>query len=245
MNHPTSQTTSRPVSQTASQEKTDLIFVTGFGDKGVADVLDTLQAEYHWNFRRTAIIPGAPWYRALQSRKKTVSRVCGKIEKLGHKNNIILIGGSYGALLALVAACRRNFKNVLGLILIDGPLDQAVTVVPVKLSHRLYFRHYAGREDLAKEFPRFREKRRRNDESELNEILSKIVTLGTEKDSIVPPLSKKLTDVNHIPLPYKGHRLDTKPVAEILDGILKRIFGTGGSGGTGDETDDDETDSTH
>ena len=213
-------------------ENTDVIFVTGFGDKGVADTLDQLKTGIKpvfdgWTFKQTAIVPGAPYYRALQSPQKTASRVCGKIEKFACTNNIILIGDSYGALLALVAACRRDFQNILGLILIDGPLDPAIDVRPKKIGHRLYQRHYNGRKKLAEEFPRFCARRHRNG---LDRTLSSITTLGTEKDNIVPPLSKRLTGVDHVSLPYNGHGLQTKPVALILNRIFKKIFATSRNG---------------
>lgn len=218
----------------------EIAIVTGFGEKGIE--------HFSTNPSQTVshIIPSAPWHKALLEPEEVIANVTKKLDDIPNEN-LVLIGHSYGALIALVVACRRQLKGILKLGLIDGPLRSDVEVKPAKMAHQIFYKHYRDREHLAKEceeaikqFPA--------------EIVQKILTIGVSQDRIVPPEAKKLrnlTDVrlgaeaidpNHplgtskkekairggtnviIDIPeMTGHRL-TKPKAELYGRIIGNML---------------------
>lgn len=187
--------------------ESDLVLVTGFGDKGVAELATLLNQPD--SFRSVHIVAGVPWYRAWESAKRSSRRISQHIDDIPGDSKV-LIGDSLGALMILVDSVRRGLRGILRLVLIDGPLRHDVDVLPCKPLHRLFYRQYNGRRELAALFPR---KKRHLD-------LSRIVTMGTEEDRIVPPDAKRLDGVAHISLPYAGHSLRPKIVAPLIRKIL-------------------------
>lgn len=209
----------------------DLAIVTGFGDKGIDKLKTKLDAEL--NPRSSKTIPSAPWYRALQHPETVAARVGKEVEKIP-SDDLLLIGHSYGALIALVVACRLKLHNVLKLVLIDGPLSPDIEVVPSRFAHRLFSRHYDYRVKLAEECEWILE----------GLDTSKIITIGSRIDRIVPPEAKRLKgafdtvqmrsdedaqDMDFstgkginivLPKKYATHRLDHK--VDIIADLIKR-----------------------
>lgn len=156
----------------------DLAIVTGFGDKGISELQKELNRELQPATSR--VIASAPWYRAHHHPEEVIAEVTKELD--AQPGNHLLVGHSYGALIALVVACRRELDGILKLILLDGPLRSDVEVKPAKTAHHLFFRHYRERVKLAEEC-----------EEVLQRLATdKILTIATAKDAIVPPESKKL-----------------------------------------------------
>ncbi len=67
--------------------------------------------------------------------------------------NIVLVGRSYGAFIALLASIRMNFQNITRVVLIEGPLHPDVLVAPPMLLPPLMIcdSHYQMRPVLARE----------------------------------------------------------------------------------------------
>lgn len=124
----------------------DLITVTGFGDKGVKELVDKLNTTIAP--KSSTILQGCPWYRALENPDNIIERICSEIDKISPEQ-MVLIGHSYGAIIALAVAMRLKMKNILKLILIDGPLNPHVDVKPTKFAHQLFQRQYNQRVELA------------------------------------------------------------------------------------------------
>ena len=75
------------------------------------------------------------------------------LEKAFENPQIVLVGRSYGAFMALLAAVRMDFEKILKVILIEGPLNPDVTVVPPALLVPLLAcrSHYDARPDVTRE----------------------------------------------------------------------------------------------
>lgn len=211
----------------------DLAIVTGFGDKGIDKLEHELvqQLEPH----SSTVIPSAPWYRAMEHPETVIEQVTEAVDKISG-DNLLLLGHSYGALIALVVACRRKLENILQLILIDGPLGPDHDVVPAKSLHKPFFRHYEYRPTLALEC-----------QKALQSLdTSRVFTISSRHDKIVPPGSKLLQgdfdlvylegdeeietlrmngNGANIVLPgnYAGHGLENriKPVARIIERVVR------------------------
>lgn len=202
----------------------DLAIISGFGDKGMDKLEGSLNDAIP--FDSSTVIASAPWYRALQHPETIVSNVSNELEKMD-SDELVVVGHSYGSLMAL-GACVDGVRHeldriflldrILRLVLIDGPLRSDCDVPPAKMTHNLFFRHYAYRKQLAEKC-----------EKALKDLdTSKIVTIGSQIDRIVPPESKHLDGVHHVILPpeYKGHSINRRIdiVTEItkasLDGVL-------------------------
>jgi len=158
----------------------DIAIITGFGDKGIEELKQDLDLNLRPNSNR--MIASAPWNKSLHSPEQVISDVTQELE-LEPSRNLLLIGHSYGALIALVIACRRKMEGILKLILIDGPLRSDVEVKPAKALHQAFYKHYRDRVRLAEECEAALQNL--NDEN--------ILTIGTANDKIVPPEAKKLT----------------------------------------------------
>lgn len=180
----------------------DLAIVTGFGDKGIEELKNDL--DHNLKPASSRMIASAPWNRALHDPEAVIIDVSLEIESRPSPN-LVLIGHSYGALIALVVACRRRLEGILKLILIDGPLRSDVEVKPAKALHNAFFRHYRERVRLAREC-----------EDMLRHLPhEKILTIGTAKDKIVPPEAKKLPSN-----PIQIH-LTTKEQAQTYKPFMK------------------------
>lgn len=200
------------------------LIVTGFGDKGISEFSDVLRRRFPE--RTTKIIAGCPWHKsfihpdelvtAVQTAIRENSLSCGQ----SATDEIDLIGHSYGALLTLTAACRTRMKGINHLILIDGPLNANVDVSPPKKSttrrivFELFRRQYRHRVRLALEC-----------ESVLAELdTTKIVTIGSSRDTVVPPAAKQIPGIRHITLPpeHRGHGLRSK-IPTLMELINQHI----------------------
>lgn len=163
-----------------TQNNFDLAIVTGFGDKGVKELGQELTASL--KPRSYTTIKGCPWYKALKFPHDLVTDITHDISEL-YSENLLLVGHSYGALLALAYAMRAKMQGILGLVLIDGPLNLNAAVVPTKSAHRWFWRQYMNRPELAELCLK---------ELENLDDASNIITIGSQHDSIVPFETKSL-----------------------------------------------------
>lgn len=155
-----------------------------------------------------------------------IVRLCEILRSTDQK---VLIGHSYGALLALAAACRLEFRNVSNLFLIDGPLRSDVEVPPIR-AFKAFSIHYEHRKTVA-----------RRCEAIIASIdHPRIVAMGSQIDWVVPGGAKflkgnqfawiELSDNNTTipfepsqsynicyPLSYSGHQLSEKRVDLITN----------------------------
>lgn len=130
-----------------SRDNLHLIIVSGFGgDKDIIALEDAIAEKV--NPAHSLIIKGCPPHKAFRHPEGLVADIREKIENAS-TDNILLIGHSYGALLALAASLRMRMKNILKLILIDGPLNIGQPVIPTKLAHYMFKRQYDYRLKLA------------------------------------------------------------------------------------------------
>lgn len=163
------------------QSGPDIGIVTGFiGSKGMDKLMVALEEKIHP--ASCELIPSAPLHKAFLHPEAVIEAVSRQVEALDSRN-LVLIGHSYGALIALVVACRRRLKGISKLFLIDGPLNSHIKVRPSKPLHNLFYRHYANREALAREC----EETLAGLDSSDSE---KIVSIGSGFDNVVPPNAK-------------------------------------------------------
>ncbi len=97
---------------------------------------------------------------------------------------VVLVGHSYGALMAIMAASRMQFEDIVKVIVIEGPLNPDVEVSPpTLLPHlRLCGTHYKARPGLCREA-----------EAVLGTLgTSKVVIIRNTNDSVVPPEAQEL-----------------------------------------------------
>lgn len=87
--------------------------------------------------------------RAVQMIQETIHELEGEFGE----SRVVLIGRSYGAFIALLAAVRMDFQKILKAVLIEGPLHPNVVVHPPALLPPLMTCgvHYKARPDLARE----------------------------------------------------------------------------------------------
>ncbi len=107
------------------------------------------------------------------------------IERQFEEPNILLVGRSYGAFTALLAAIRMNFKKISKAILIEGPLHPDVSVAPPNLLPPLMAcsGHYKARPAFAREAV-----------DRLSELGTSrlVVVQGGREDSVVPTAAQVL-----------------------------------------------------
>lgn len=158
-----------------------LRIVTGFGDKGAGELKKKLDETL--SFESSKIIPTVPWYKAFKSTHKIIDDVSSDLDEVD--GDVLLVGQSFGAFIAMLVAFRRQMERILKLILIDGPLASRVHIKPKKFAHKIFRRHYNAREELAREC-----------EALLEEFstdkLESIITIGAGVDKIVHPKAKLL-----------------------------------------------------
>ena len=135
----------------------------------------------------TTIAPTPPWL-AAENPERSIERAIAMVDEIIAKLDSpegILFGHSYGAFVALLVACRKQFRNNLKIILDEGPLHPDVSVSPPPLFPPLALcaQHYRERPRLAREAI-----------SALHELgTSKILLIqGTREDSVVPNASQAL-----------------------------------------------------
>lgn len=180
------------------QPQREFMIVTGFGDKGIAEFASSLQDVF--SNATISIVPGCPVEKASEKPNILIDHIRSELRK--RIQEVILMGHSYGALLALVAACREKLRGISNLILVDGPLHPNVEVKPVNGFLKQFQMQYSSRVRLALEcletLPSLKTER--------------VVTLGTQNDRIVPGEAKSLPGIRHIKLPekYQGHDLIPK-----------------------------------
>lgn len=173
------------------QPDRDLVIVSGFGNKGGTELEPSLVDAINPAF--SAVLASTHTRTALYNPEIVIRRVTAEMQEKS-PNDRILVGHSYGALIALIVACRTEMHKILKLFLIDGPLRSDVEVEPVGTWLKLFYKHYEAREALALEC----------EEALIGLDLSKIVTIGTGVDNIVSPEAKKLDGLQDIVLPAGG-----------------------------------------
>lgn len=175
-----------------------LIIVTGFGDKGIPELADSLR------IARPALeihtLAGCPPDKAAIHPQEIIGALTDRLEPA--PPYFALLGHSYGALLALAAACRRRMQGISNLILVDGPLRPDVEVNPPQDgSFDRFALQYEHRVDTA-----------RRCMAVIRDLpmttLSRIVTIGNTEDRIVPPEAK------NIPGGLAEHRVLRKPALQ-------------------------------
>lgn len=167
----------------SSVARPDLAILPGFySSKGIRPFQEAFDRKI--NPRTSTIIPSAPAYKALYHPDSIASYVDQEIDKIG-SDKIVLAGHSYGALIAMVVGLRRKLKGILKLILIDGPLNNMRKIYPTRPEHYVFWRHYANRERLVAECEEILATLKA-------ELRSRIVTISSRLDNIVPVRSKQL-----------------------------------------------------
>lgn len=91
--------------------------------------------------------------RAIERAVRMIEEAVRDIEKQFGEPKVLLVGRSYGAFIALLAAVRMNFHNILKAILIEGPLHPDISVTSPNLLPPLMACgvHYKTRPSLARE----------------------------------------------------------------------------------------------
>lgn len=146
------------------------------------------------------------------------------VEQQFGASEVLLVGRSYGAFIALLAAVRRDFKKISRAILIEGPLHPDISVTPPNLLPPLMAcdNHYKIRPTLAREAM-----------DRLGEIGTSrlVVVQGGGEDSVVP------TEAQVIPgdfetIEFLNSRLSNRHTENGARGlIIKLPSHIGGHGG--------------
>lgn len=206
--------------------------VTGFGDTPMIDIFQEA-LEKKVNPQSFEMLMNVPNAEAERHPEAFIELLCKKLHNADQE--MILIGHSYGAILALTAACRLEFRNVSDLFLIDGPLRSDVEVPPIG-AFEMFAPHYEYRTTLAEEC-----------EVSLSSLdHPRIIAMGSKVDWIVPyeakflkgdqfdwielpedtPMSplESLGSSNILyPLSYTGHRLRKRSV-DLVTNIVQWAF---------------------
>ena len=203
--------------------------VTGFGD---TPMIDTFQEalKKKVNPQSFEMLMNVPNAEAERHPEAFIDPLCKKLHDADQ--DMTLIGHSYGAILALTAACRLEFRNVSDLFLIDGPLRSDVEVPPIG-KFEMFAPHYEYRKTIAEEC-----------EAVLSSIdHPRIIAMGSKVDWVVPHEAKFLggdqfhwielpedTSMSPLeglessnivyPLSYTGHRLRKRSV-DLITSIVQ------------------------
>ncbi len=196
--------------------KRDLLIVSGFGSKKVDTLADTFQETEL--FHDIQVMKGCPVWHARTNPHRLITGIGKRLDSFDRP--VTLIGHSYGALLALAAACRREISEIEGLF-INGPLNPEVEVnPPTGQSYDGYFRLFSAHYGL-----------RRTIAQECVDVLSKatpeqkkgLITISSVEDRIVPPGAQELPgilEMRRFPAEIQGHSLNPEKIA-----FIKKILG--------------------
>lgn len=203
----------------------NLVVVTGFS-RPVPDAAKDIQHVRKFiealtekiQFASQRIILGCPQEHAQEHPD---SRIAFIRHAKGEAKNKIIIGFSYGGVLALGEQCEgvKRGEELSDLVLVDAPLNPNVEVTPPKDGRFDAFKYqYESRRSVALRYGAVL--------SELSESeLNKIVTIGTVQDDIVPPEAKYLSGVDHHELPSEitGHGLSPAKIQAIVKFLVARV----------------------
>lgn len=208
----------------------DLLLVAGFAENGedhrVANLLNDRLAP-----RSVSTVAMAPLSHTGKTYEESIGETINSI-----RGETLLVGHCAGALVALAAACRLEFAKILKLILIYGPINSEVEVNAVFPLSLPFLHFYRERLDLLQGCEPILSRADK----------SRIVTIGNQKDRIVPPAATKLSgdyqeiqlsderdltsvqqrDRNkgtHIVLPYEGHMLRGDRL-EFLGDVIEEVM---------------------
>lgn len=207
----------------------DIVVITGFSRptpdavkdiQHVRNFVEALTAKIKFASQR--IILGCPQEHAQDHPSNRIDFIKHAIGEAVRDR--IIVGLSYGGLLALGAECERvkSGGQLSPLVLVDSPLNPNVDVNPPSDGRFDGFsKQYEHRVATAlrcmavlHELP----------ESELR----RIITIGTTEDDIVPPDAKHLPieHIGHHELPsdIKGHRLSPEKIQAVIKIMLGRII---------------------
>ena len=187
--------------------KTNILLVSGFGE----DELPKLQENLYktGKFGEIKFVAGCHWLHALRDPENRIDAVEDALNELQFPK--LIIGHSYGALLSLAAACRKDIGKISG-IFINGPLNPDILVAPPegKWGFVAFMRHYAMREQVARA---------------CTEVLAvnpkaaqRFTTFVSPDDAIVPPAAQQLPGITSYELPG-GHHLSSQKIAAITQFI--------------------------
>lgn len=219
----------------SSPNRPHIAVVTGFGD--TQDMMNELQASLEEKVHPESfeVFMSVPRSEAQNHPETFIDPLCKKLSQADQE--VALIGYSYGALLALTAACRLEFRKISDLFLIDGPLRSDVEV-PSITAFEEFVPHYKYRKTIAEEC-----------EAALSSIdHPRIVAMGSKVDWIVPCEAKflkrdqfdwiELSDSNDLAVPpseplknsnilyppsHEGHQLLGRRVDLVTD-IVRWAF---------------------
>lgn len=146
---------------------------------------------------------------AIERAVLMIRKAVQDIEQQFGEPNVLLVGRSYGAFVALLAAIRMNFQKISKAILIEGPLHPDVSVKPPLLLPPLMACgiHYKARPTLAREAV---ESLRKLGTSRL------VVVQGGGEDEVVPTASQI------IPGDFETIELSSDTLRRIHTGDSKR-----------------------
>lgn len=196
-------------------EKPNVLVLSGFRDKGIHDLADSLRST--GEFADTRVMPGCPVWHAATDSHKRVQAIVEVLDKMGE--NVWLVAHSAGAHYSLDAARRRGFRSVHG-VLVNGALHPDVNVKPPPghFIFHLFARQYAMREALMRQClgalaqaePAVREQ---------------YLTVVSPDDRIVPPDAQRLPGVPSVDLPLeiRGHGMSKAKIAAVTRIIVERI----------------------
>lgn len=208
----------------------DLLVVAGFAEND-KDHRITNMLKDRLKPRQATTVAMAPLTHTGKSYEESIAEVISAI-----RGETLLVGHCAGAVVALAAACRLRFQNILKLISIYGPINRDVAVNPVPVFSLPFMHFYHGRLELLN-----------NCQPALDEAgTSKIVTIGNLEDWVVPPAAKRLpgdyTDIHltdrqdlsalssrdhsrglHVVLPLETHMLrgdNMQFVGDVIEKVM-------------------------
>lgn len=202
--------------------KHHLLLVSGFGNKGLNELNQTIHEEV--DIETSQIFQGCPFWLANSDPNKRIQAIEKVIQSLPKDYPTILVAHSYGSLLALLAACRLRFQGIDHAFFIDPPInpDYELQTPKNKPLFKIFARQYRNREILSKEAESYLQ----NPENE-SEIQSKNHHfLLSPSDRIVPyqsQLIKSAIDKYDFSENVKGHALTPTKIQETVRIIIQHL----------------------
>ncbi len=163
----------------------DVINIAGLRMNGEEDSMELALKEQVQPRSITTLAP-TPWNSAGEHPEMALERLIGMIdahldtlERTFGEPRAVLVGRSYGAFMALLAATRMEFRRIFRVVLLEGPLHPDVEVRPPFLLPPLKSCgvHYDARPDLARSALKYLE-------TLGTERL--LIIQGTARDDVVP-----------------------------------------------------------